>query len=160
MRIAAIVMVLVISAGLLPVPEAVAEGEVYRWVDENGVVHFGDRAEGNASAEVVQMENSPARTSPPAAAASSEAGNDPDGASPSYAQTLRDERAAKRQEAAEKQKTIAANCKRSREAVAQLEPSPRVMVRNEDGSVTRLDDNERLKALNQAKTYIAENCVD
>jgi hypothetical protein len=32
------------------------------------------------------------------------------------------------------------------------------MVEYEDGTVVRLDDNERLKTLDEAKAYIAENC--
>ncbi len=32
------------------------------------------------------------------------------------------------------------------------------MVKAEDGTVTRMDDNVRLETLNEAKTYIAKNC--
>ena len=158
MRIAAISMVLALGAGMFAVTDALAEGEVYRWVDENGVVHFGDQPEAAANAEVVQIQPGPAGSSQPSSAKTAGAGSDQDGANPSYAQTLRDERAAKRKEAAEQQKFVAGNCERSREVVAQLEPSPRVNVTHEDGSVTRMDDNDRLRVLNEAKAYIAENC--
>ena len=49
-------------------------------------------------------------------------------------------------------------CAQRRTLVSQLEPSSRVMVKMEDGTVTRLDDNIRLETLNEAKTYIANNC--
>ena len=160
MRIAAIWMVLVLGAGPFAAGNTLAGGEVYRWVDENGVVHFGDQpdAKAKANAEVVQIQPGPAGSSQAPAATTAETGNDPASAAPSYAQRLREERAAKRKEAAEQRKTVDGNCRRSREVVAQLEPSPRVNVTHEDGSVTRMDDNERLRVLNEAKAFIAENC--
>jgi hypothetical protein len=158
MRIAAIWMVLVLGTGPYVVDNALAGGEVYRWVDENGVVHFGDQPDAAANAEVIEIKKSPTGPGQAPAAATAEAGSNADDAKSSYAQTLREERAAKRKEAAAQQKTIDDNCRRSREVVSQLEPSPRVNVTHEDGSVTRMDDNERLRVLNEAKAYISENC--
>lgn len=158
MRIAAMSMVLVLGAGMFTMTGALAKDEVYRWVDENGVVHFGDQPDAAANAEVIEIKESPATSGQAPAAATTGAGSNADGAEPSYAQRLREERAAKRKEAAEQRKTVDGNCKRSREVVAQLEPSPRVNVTHEDGSVTRMDDDERLRVLNEAKAFIAENC--
>ena len=42
MRIAAIWMVLVLGAGPFAAGNALAEGEVYRWVDENCEVHYSE----------------------------------------------------------------------------------------------------------------------
>ena len=53
---------------------------------------------------------------------------------------------------------IAAGCEQRYQLVSQLEPSTRVIVEYEDGTVGRLDDNERLEMLNEAKAYIAEKC--
>ncbi|MBT8069478.1 MAG: DUF4124 domain-containing protein [Xanthomonadales bacterium] len=160
MRIAAIWMVLVLGTGPYVVDNALAGGEVYRWVDENGVVHFGDQpdAKAKANAEVVQIQTTPAGSAETPTADTPAAENASDSAQPSYVQTLREERAARRREAAEREKAIAGDCKRSREVVSQLEPSPRVIVRREDGTVTRLDDNERVKALDEARNFIADNC--
>ena len=154
MRIATILMAVFISILVLSATDAIAEDEIYRWVDENGVVHFGDRPDGQAGVEKIDVqENRSSSTRASSAPVSSDTGQQP-----SYAQQQRDERAKIREETAEKEQAIAAGCEQRRQLVAQLEPSTRVMVRLEDGTVTRLDDNERLETLAEAKAYIAENC--
>ena len=79
-------------------------------------------------------------------------------AQPSYAQQLRDERAENRRISADKQREIIDLCERHRQVEATLEPMPRVIVQNEDGSVERMDDNVRLEKLAVSKAFIAENC--
>lgn len=154
MRISTILSLVFISTLVFSAADAIATDEIYRWVDENGVVHFGDRPDGQAGVEKVEVQenqnsNTPTASAPAATDASQE---------PSYAQQRRDERAKKHEEAAEKEQAIAAGCEQRRQLVAQLEPSTRVMVRLEDGTVTRMDDNKRLETLAEAKAYIAENC--
>jgi len=129
--------------------------EIYRWVDEDGVVHFGDDAEGRPDAERIEIE--PENDNGLGKAASSSFDSSVDKQT-SLAQQRRDERAAQRELAAEKQKQAASQCEAARAQVAQLEPSPRVLVTDESGNVSRLDDNRRLELLAEAKTYIAENC--
>ncbi len=149
--------VLITTLGLIAA-DALAKDVVYRWVDEDGVVHYGDLPDGQANAEQVKIRKSRSvnnqASSTPAPAATSQQ-EEPQ---PSYAQQQRDERAKHRREAAEKQREIAAGCEQRRQIVARLEPSTRVMIRLEDGSVTRMDDNERLEALAEAKDYIAGKC--
>ena len=36
-------------------PQSAAKGEIYRWVDENGVVHFGDRVHKKNDAEKISI---------------------------------------------------------------------------------------------------------
>ena len=154
MRIATILTTVFISTLLLSAMDAVAEDEIYRWVDEHGVVHFGNRPDGQAGVEKVDIPETRINSSQPAATtASGDTSQEP-----SYAQQRRDERAKIHKEAAEKEQAIAAGCAQRRQLVAQLEPSTRVMVRLEDGTVTRMDDNKRLETLGEAKAYIAENC--
>jgi hypothetical protein len=154
MRIATILTAVFISTLLLSAMDAIAEDEIYRWVDENGVVHFGNRPGGQAGAEKIDIpESHISNTRPASASAQAD-----EIQQPSYAQQRRDERAKIHKEAAEKEQAIAAGCEQRRQLVAQLEPSTRVMVRLEDGTVTRMDDNKRLETLGEAKAYIAENC--
>lgn len=154
MRIATILMTVFISILVLSATDAIAEDEIYRWVDENGVVHFGDRPGGQAGVEKIDIPESRInRTQPASVAAPGDTSQQP-----TYAQQQRDERAANHKEAAEKQKALEAGCPQRRQLVAQLEPSTRVMVTYEDGTVIRMDDNDRLEKLNEAKAYIAENC--
>ena len=159
MRISKFWMAVLTAAITLAAMDATAKDEVYRWVDDKGVVHFGDRPPEKTTAEAINLRETDSTGVKPLTdpAASTEASGE---AEPSFAEQQRTERAERRRVAAERQAAIDAGCKQRREIVAQLEPSTRVMVRGEDGDVYRLDDNERLKALNEAKAYIAENCKD
>jgi len=157
MFIAKSLMTVFIAAFALTVMDAIAKDVVYRWVDDKGVVHFGDQPAESANAEVVDIQSATTVNTQPA--------NDAENASPyqqpsepSRAQQQRDERAKNHQKAAELKEEIAANCERNRMIVSRLEPTPRVIVTGENGEVYRLDDAKRLKTLNEAKSYIAENC--
>lgn len=154
MRIATCFMVIIFAVfaftpGLTP-----AEEKIYRWVDENGVVHFGDRAEGNKEAEVIEVEKSPEYTAP--------ANEDPIYATksgePSYAQQKREARAEQSKKAAQEREEIETACESYRNLIARLEPMPRVIIEKEDGSVVRMDDNDRLEKLKVAKDFVAANC--
>jgi len=155
MRIATIFTVVLSATLVLSATDAVAENEIYRWVDENGVVHFGDQPDGQANTEVIEIKNDPGTSAP---AYSAPTATDSNQQEPSAAQQKRIDRAEKRKEAAEKQTAIAAGCEQRRQLVAKLEPSTRVIVEYEDGTVGRMDDNERLETLAEAKAYIAEKC--
>lgn len=158
MRTTTIFMTVLLTTLVFSATDAAAEDEIYRWVDENGVVHFGDRRGGQADAEKIEVPDTRSSSSQSSAAPASTDTAQPQEPQVSYAQQRRDERAKKRQEYAEEKEIIDAACKQRRQIVAQLEPSTRVMVENEDGTVSRMDDDERLKMLDEAKAYIAENC--
>jgi hypothetical protein len=158
MRIAIIFMAILVTALGFSAPDAVAKDEVYRWVDEDGVVHYSNLPGEQDNAEPVTIRKSRGLSNQPA---STPAAADPtqlEEPQPSYAQQQRDERARIRKEAALRSQEIAAGCAQRRQLVAQLEPSTRVMITLEDGSVIRMDDNERLETLAEAKDYIAEKC--
>lgn len=143
--------------------DARSKGEVYRWVDENGVVHFVDDPKGHKDAEKLDLQADetsglgvnpgPATTRPGQASEGQQQEEQP-----SLAQQRRDERAAKHQASKQRQAEIARTCERAQQRVAQLEPSPQVLVRTEDGTIERLDDNKRLELLAESKTYINANC--
>ncbi len=154
MRNAIFLMAILIATFVIPATDAMAGDDVYRWVDENGDVHYSDKSPEQIKAEIVEIQTAPDPANQPVA--NSAAVTSPQ--QPSAAQQQREERALKRKESASKQQALEASCKQRREYVSQLEPSTRVMVRAEDGEVYRLDDNERLKALDEAKSYISANC--
>ncbi len=158
MRIATIIMIVVMGT-LMPLPmDAVAKDKVYRWVDDNGVVHFGDRPDQQTNAELVNIHKSPAASSEPPSPSMPTDADQQQEPQPSYAQQRRDERTKKRKENAETQQAIAAQCEKGHQLVAKLEPVTKVMLEQEDGTVIRMDDNDRLDKLNEAKAYIAANC--
>ena len=131
-------------------PQSAAQEEVYRWVDDKGVVHFGDRPPQQADVEKISIPDT--QTQP---AANQEAAQD---TQPNLAQQLREERAEARKEREANAEVAAKSCAKAREIVSQLEPMTRVMVTHEDGTVTRMDDNDRLEKLDEAKAVVAENC--
>ncbi len=165
MHAKASLMVLVTAAVCLAAAGAWAETEVYRWVDKDGVVHFGDQEPRAGKAEIVPIQPAPDSTGQPAvpekpAAGAAQPAQKAAEPEPTYAQKKRSERAKRRQEAAEQRQKVQAECERAQQMVTQLEPSTRVMVRLKDGTVTRLDDNKRIEMLNDAKGYISRNCTD
>ena len=160
MRFTTILVIVFITAFLGWAPHTLAEDEIYRWVDKDGVVHFGNRPPENEVAETITIPQSSgvsAQSSEQAPSSGPTATEEPQ---PSVAQQLRDERAETRREKEERNKVVAEACEQRRTLVSQLEPSTRVMVKLEDGTVTRMDDNVRLETLNEAKSYIAENCTN
>ena len=157
MRISRILMTVLITAFVLMAMDAIAKDDVYRWVDENGVVHFSNQPNDAASAEKVDIQQDTGTNTQPGSGVDSNAIYAPP-SEPSKAQQQREERAKNRKAATEKAEAVDAGCAQRRQIVAQLEPSTRVMVRGEDGEVYRLDDNERLKAIDEAKAYMAEKC--
>ena len=161
MRFAIIFMITFTGAFIMWAPQSAAQDEVYRWVDENGVVHFGDRAPQQNEAEVVSIpQTSGISLKPPSDPETAETANSADEMEPqpSAAQQARDARAEARLEREAKAEVTAKNCKAARELINKLEPSTRVIVRHEDGTVTRMDDNERLAELARAQAFVAENC--
>ena len=158
MRITVIFFVILTATFVLPATDAVAKDEIYRWVDENGVVHFGSRAPAQTDAKQISIrQNRDGNTQPSSEPAPADISQQEE-PQVSYAQRRRDERAKKRIEAAEKDKLTAAECESNRKIIAELEPATRVMVQQEDGSVIRMDDNDRLEMLAEAKAYVTENC--
>jgi len=155
MRFSTIIATIFIAITVAWLPYCASAEEVYRWVDENGVVHFGDRAPDKGDAEKVAIQSGSDTPSP--------AASDPESpftepTEPSYAQQRRDARQALKQERAAEAEITSEICQQARDVVAQLEPSPRVNVTHEDGTVTRMDDNDRLEGLAEAKAFVSENC--
>ena len=158
MRFETALVIVFISALMIGAPDSLAQDQVYRWVDENGIVHFGDLPPENSASESVSIPQSAGISAQTPADTALDDAKQTAEPQPSLAQQLRDERAEARRKAEEQNKLIAEACVQRRTLVSQLEPSTRVMVKDEDGKVTRLDDNVRIETLNEAKSYIAKNC--
>jgi len=155
MRFVTFFLAILMATLMISATDAMAADSVYRWVDDDGNVHFSDQPPGNTEAEVINIKPSQGVGYQPTTDATTPA----EPAQPSRAQQQRDEREEMRKENAEKQAAVEAGCAQRYELVSQLEPSTRVMVRDiESGEVTRMDDNERLKVLGEAKDYISKNC--
>ena len=158
MRFTTFFMIIFIGTLTMWAPQSAAQNDVYRWVDEDGVVHFGDRPPKQNAAEKISMPENHVISAQPSAESADVDPMDAQDPQPSVAQQIRDERADARREREAMATATAESCTKARAVISQLEPSPRVIVRNEDGSVSRMDDDYRVETIDKAKAFIAENC--
>ncbi len=132
-----------------------AASEIYRWVDAEGNVHYGDRPSGDPTEQ--RMALTYARTNSGAVSDRVQARQE--------AQTARDEARAERekaeQEAAEEAEMAAErqkNCDRARATLETYLQSRRLYRADENGERVYLDDDERQEARSKLEKRIAENC--
>lgn len=135
-------------SGVVAVPAFAAE--VYKWTDENGVIHFSDTKPVHRDSEVQNLpdDEPPAESDPNAA---SETG-------PSAAQQRREEIQRKARASQEQQVRTEQQCQAWQAEVDRLEPNRRVFYTNEQGETERMDDVERTDRVAELKSLIAENC--
>jgi hypothetical protein len=142
---------------LMSSSSSLAAPEIYRWVDDEGVVHFSEQPPANGDAEKVDTrvdESSGIDFD----TESLDADTTTDPGAPNMAEQLRQERAEFRREESVKRAEIEAKCEQANAAIAQLEPFPRVMTVNAEGETVRMNDDVRLEKLGAAKDFVAANC--
>jgi hypothetical protein len=141
------------AAMLLLATASQAIAAMYKWVDEDGNVHYSQQPPPGASRERV----APPPPPPTGAGAPSER----------LQQQLDalDERKAQEQEAASEraERTLSAaersaRCQQARNTLATLQSRGRVRMRDAQGVYTRLDETERQAAIERAQQQIAEFC--
>jgi len=143
-----------------------AATEVYSWTDENGTVNFSDRPPANSGSQIIDVEDAyrPGTTgaypltgdNTDAPSAPAEAGST--GETLSAAQQRREEIAKEREERREEQAEKEQMCGKHRKRLEQMEPARRVFYVNERGEEVRMDDDRRMKLIEESKDYIATNC--
>ena len=144
-------IVLVLAACIMAAAGLQAK-EMYRWTDENGVVHYSDqKPTGQQDYETSHLSDSaPAPAQPAAAASAADA--------PNYAEQRRQEIAEQKREARESGAQREAECAAWQAEVDRLEPNRRVFFTNEAGETERMDDVERVNRVAELKQQIAKNC--
>lgn len=142
-----------------------AQAVVYRWVDDQGVVHFAQEAPPGIKATPVDIRHNVVSSAPaePVRSAPGKGDIPADSNAPgqeeiSYAESRRRERAENRIIRAEEARRTEAACQVMRQQKAQVESGPRVLVKGENGEPRRLLDSEREDLLNEANTFLAANC--
>ena len=137
---------LIASVLIVLMSTPVMAAQVYKWVDAQGVTHFGAQPPEGQQATSVNTTIAPAPAAIPAKLP--QVGVDEE-------QQAIDEKVKK--EVAAKEAERKQYCEKMRTNLAQLENNPRL--REEvNGEVRRLDENERQKRIAEAKKAIAENC--
>jgi hypothetical protein len=122
--------------------------QVYKWVDDKGVTHFGAQPPQGQQAITINTATPPPRSTPSTPAPSADNQLDPEQAA--IDKKVKEDVA--KQEAERKQ-----YCQNARSNLAQLENNPRVRI-EDGGEVRRIDENERQERITELKKAITENC--
>lgn len=119
-------------------------GQVYKWVDAQGVTHFGAQPpEGTEATTVIKSASPPAKPAAP-----------PSGG------VIGDQKAIDQQvkkQIAEQEAQLKAFCEQARTNLAQLQNNPRVR-EDVEGEMRRLTDEERRLRIDETRKQIEENC--
>jgi len=140
--------------------------EVYTWKDADGVTHFSDMPPESGDAQQIEVEeayypgSSGAYTEEESGA--SEPSGEDDNPMTENPQKLTDQRrerlARDRQERKDAKAETEALCEQNRQLLERLEPARRVFFTDETGEEVRLDDEQRVGLVEEAKDFIAKNC--
>ncbi len=134
---------------LLALSASAMASQVYKWVDAQGVTHFGSQPpQGQSATSINTSAPQPKAVEEEQPAPTFESIADPEQAA--FDKKAKEEVAAKE---AERKKY----CEDVRTNLAQLENNPRIRV-EVDGEVRRLGEDERQQRITEAKKAIAENC--
>lgn len=143
----------------LPAMPAAAE-EIYRWVDENGVVNYTQQKPRDAQVETIVTDTGAVRSvsdSTPAPVPSSAATGEP--LSAEQEKMLEGLRAAEQARQDEIAKLKADNCQQSRDVLSRLSLKNRIRVKGPDGEYTVMPEEERQQRISTAQENIARYCV-
>jgi hypothetical protein len=121
--------------------------QVYKWVDAQGVTHFGAQPPQGQQVETVNTVTAPAK---PAATPQSVEQDEAEADQSNIDRKVKQQVAA--QEAERKR-----YCETMRTNLAQLQNNPRVRV-EDNGETRRLTEEERQSRINETRDKIAENC--
>lgn len=136
------------SSLLLALSASAMASQVYKWVDAQGVTHFGAQPPQGQQATTINTAVPQPKTAEPLAIPTFESIADPE-------QAAIDEKV--KQQVATQEAERKQYCQTVRTNLAQLENNPRVRV-EVDGEVRRLNEEERQQRIGEAKQAIAENC--
>jgi len=152
--------VLLITA-FLCFPAGTAAEEVYSWVDENGVRHYGDMPPDREDAEVMQLQEIPAMSDTPVSSAPPPKSGAPtpekeNELTPAQQrrEDIKRQHKESREARAEKQKM----CNMAQSRLDAIEPHRRVYFTNDKGETERMDDEQRVGEVESLHEYLDENC--
>ena len=139
---------------LLSLSVSAMASEVYKWVDAQGVTHFGSQPPQGQEATQINTATPPPKESATQGLPAPEDLPRLDSAGPDQKEI--DEKV--RQEVAAKEAERQKYCETVRTNLAQLQNNPRVRVAEENGEMRRLTEEERQERISEAQAAIAEHC--
>jgi hypothetical protein len=135
-------------------PAGIAAEEVYSWVDENGVRHYGDMPPDQEDVEVLQLQEIPAMSDTPAGSAPPRKEEGELTAAQQRREDINRQHKESREARAEKQKM----CNMAQSRLAAIEPHRRVYFTNDKGETERMDDEQRVGEVESLHEYLDKNC--
>ena len=160
-----IVLIIAAITGLsLALGSLSAAADIYRWIDERGVVNYTQQKPNNVPSTLVGKATTPVRRSAANATAEVQSNrssrNEERQAQLTPAQQERlDELKAREQEQAE---LLASrqqdSCNRAQTVLEQLTANNRIKIRGDDGSVRAIGEDERQARIQETQLSIAEYC--
>lgn len=148
------------SALLLGASGHAAAEEIYRWVDENGVVNYSQLKPRDVNAQAIVTEGGGAEVAESRqAAAQPPTASSEQPLSPEQEKMLEGLRAAEQSRQQELAKIRAENCQQSRDVLARLTVRDRIRVRGEDGQYRIMPEDERQERISEAQRNVAQFCA-
>ncbi len=149
---------------------APVSADVYRWVESDGTVNFGERVPKNQEFTIISR-SAPAKAgsriidrnyeATPNAAPRTAGGNplpDDDNLSEQQRAMLSEIQAAESARVAAVNKVRKANCASSQKTLSNLQTNGRIRVRNDAGEESAMTDEDRAERISQAQNSIVANC--
>lgn len=135
---------------LLTLSVSAMASQVYKWVDDKGVTHFGTQPPQGQPATQINTKVPQIRSVAPTSTPSTDSASD--------AQKAIDEKV--KQDVAAKEDERKKYCEQVRTSLSQLKNNPRIRVTEENGEVRRIDENERQTRIQEAEKAIQEHCQE
>ena len=139
---------LITSSLLLAMSGMALAGQVYKWVDAQGVTHFSEQPPQGQQATTVNTAAPPPASTEPKPAPTFDSIADPEQAAVD---------AKVKQEVANQEAERRKYCEIQRNNLSQLENNPRVRV-EENGEMRRIGEDERQKRIADSRKAIDDNC--
>lgn len=128
-------------------------GGIYRWVDEKGVTHFGEKPPSPGVGEKIRVNTAPPSSTPKQESATTNTSQNAPAASNTASEPALDPAVAKAQaEITQK------NCEIYAGNLKVLKESARIREAGPDGQVKMLSDEEKQSRIKEAEKYLADNC--
>lgn len=125
---------------------AVSAGQVYKWVDPNGRVHFSDTPRPGWTA--VDLKSAPTPSADPAAAEAAPQDEPSSGDADTAAETG----------VTDRERLRAEECKRRKEQLESYRQATKIVERDAQGKEKQYSETERLQLIEQTQRQIAELC--
>jgi hypothetical protein len=140
---------IIILAMLFSMTSYAGNTNTYKWVDEEGNVHYSSRPPAGSNYEKLKVKTPPASSTAPQPAAEDTTSGTAGGSKPSGGDVVADE-------LAKNQQIRAQNCEAAKQNLQAYTVFKRI--KKPDGTVVRLDDEERARLIEESKANIKEFC--